>query len=245
MCRELSLPVTLTERSAAPLGGALGAAAGAVAARLQREYGVDLRCHTTVLALEGDEGGRLRRARLSDGDALDVDVAVVALGAHPQHRVAAWRGARGRRPGRDLRRCLAGPSTPTAWSRTTSSSPGTWRAGRTRSTMGSSSRSSTGATPSSRPDRRPQHGLRPVRAPRPQAPARVLVQPVRRKYQVLGLPTVADEVVVMQGSVEERRFVAVYGRERTHGRRGRGGRAQVAGGLRGHDRRPRAVPACP
>ena len=57
VCRELSLPVTLTERSAAPLGGALGAAAGAVAARLQREYGVDLRCHTTVLALEGDEAG--------------------------------------------------------------------------------------------------------------------------------------------------------------------------------------------
>jgi NADPH-dependent 2,4-dienoyl-CoA reductase/sulfur reductase-like enzyme len=34
-----------------------------------------------VLALEGDAAGRLRRARLSDGDILDIDVAVTALGA--------------------------------------------------------------------------------------------------------------------------------------------------------------------
>jgi NADPH-dependent 2,4-dienoyl-CoA reductase/sulfur reductase-like enzyme len=33
------------------------------------------------MALEGDENGRLRRAYLSDGDILDIDVAVVALGA--------------------------------------------------------------------------------------------------------------------------------------------------------------------
>jgi NADPH-dependent 2,4-dienoyl-CoA reductase/sulfur reductase-like enzyme len=34
-----------------------------------------------VEALEGGEDGRLRRARLSDGDTLDVDVAVAALGS--------------------------------------------------------------------------------------------------------------------------------------------------------------------
>jgi NADPH-dependent 2,4-dienoyl-CoA reductase/sulfur reductase-like enzyme len=81
VCRELDLAVTLAERSAAPLGGALGGAAGTVASRLQRRHGVDLRCNTTVMALEGDADGRLRRAHLSDGDVLEVDVAVVALGA--------------------------------------------------------------------------------------------------------------------------------------------------------------------
>jgi NADPH-dependent 2,4-dienoyl-CoA reductase/sulfur reductase-like enzyme len=81
VCRELGLAVTVAERSAAPLAGALGGAAGAVAARRQREHGVDLRCNTTVMSLEGDGDGRLRRAQLSDGDALDVEVAVVALGA--------------------------------------------------------------------------------------------------------------------------------------------------------------------
>lgn len=81
VCRELGLPVTVTERSATPLAGALGQAAGTVAAHLQREHGVDLRCNTTVMALEGDVQGKLRRAKLSDGDELDVEVAVVALGS--------------------------------------------------------------------------------------------------------------------------------------------------------------------
>ncbi len=81
VCRELGLAVTVAERSATPLAGALGAAAGSVMASVQRENGVDLRCNVTVMDLEGDAGGRLRRVRLSDGDTLDVDVAVVALGS--------------------------------------------------------------------------------------------------------------------------------------------------------------------
>jgi 3-phenylpropionate/trans-cinnamate dioxygenase ferredoxin reductase component len=79
VCRELNLPVTLVERSGVPLDNALGAAAGGAAARIQRHHGVDLRTGVTVMAMEGD--GWLRRARLSDGDVLDVDVAVIALGA--------------------------------------------------------------------------------------------------------------------------------------------------------------------
>lgn len=81
VCRELDLPVTVVERGPTPLAGALGQAAGSVAARLQRRCGVDLRCNTTVMELIGDEQGHLRQARLSDGDTLDIDVAVVALGS--------------------------------------------------------------------------------------------------------------------------------------------------------------------
>jgi NADPH-dependent 2,4-dienoyl-CoA reductase/sulfur reductase-like enzyme len=80
VCRELGLPVTVTERGTAPLVGALGGVIGERVARLQRDHGVDLRCQTTVTALEGDAKGRLRRAYLSDGSAVDADVAVVALG---------------------------------------------------------------------------------------------------------------------------------------------------------------------
>ncbi|GHE43741.1 pyridine nucleotide-disulfide oxidoreductase [Streptosporangium violaceochromogenes] len=80
-CRERGLEVTVAERGPAPLVGALGGVVGAVAARLQRDHGVDLRCGVTVTALEGDLAGRLRRAHLSDGAALDVDVAVIGLGA--------------------------------------------------------------------------------------------------------------------------------------------------------------------
>jgi NADPH-dependent 2,4-dienoyl-CoA reductase/sulfur reductase-like enzyme len=79
-CRELGVPVTVIERGPAPLAGALGAVIGGVAAQMQRDHGVDLRCGVQVEALEGDEDGRLRRVRLSDGSTLDVDVAVAALG---------------------------------------------------------------------------------------------------------------------------------------------------------------------
>jgi NADPH-dependent 2,4-dienoyl-CoA reductase/sulfur reductase-like enzyme len=80
-CREQDLAVTVAERGSAPLVGALGGAIGAVATDLHRENGVDLRCGVTVTALEGNGDGRLRRAQLSDGTMIDIDVAVVALGA--------------------------------------------------------------------------------------------------------------------------------------------------------------------
>jgi NADPH-dependent 2,4-dienoyl-CoA reductase/sulfur reductase-like enzyme/ferredoxin len=80
-CRDRDLAVTLVERGAAPLAGALGAVVGAVGSDLQREHGVDLRCGVTVQALEGDGDKRLRRAHLSDGSVVDAEVAVVALGA--------------------------------------------------------------------------------------------------------------------------------------------------------------------
>ncbi|MGY5134607.1 NAD(P)/FAD-dependent oxidoreductase [Streptomyces nigrescens] len=78
-CRERGLAVTVAERGPAPLVGALGGTLGALAAKLQRAHGVDLRCGVTVTALEGD--GRLTGAQFSDGTHIDADVAVVALGA--------------------------------------------------------------------------------------------------------------------------------------------------------------------
>ncbi|MEU1624824.1 FAD-dependent oxidoreductase [Streptomyces sp. NPDC020096] len=80
-CRERDLPVTVAERGAAPLVGALGGVVGEVAATLHREHGVDLRCGVMVTGLEGDPAGRLRRAHLSDGSTVETDVAVVCLGA--------------------------------------------------------------------------------------------------------------------------------------------------------------------
>lgn len=81
VCRELDLPVTVAEAGPAPLAAALGAVVGGIAADLHRENGVDLRCGVRVTALEGDAEGRLRYALLSDGSRLEVDVAVAALGA--------------------------------------------------------------------------------------------------------------------------------------------------------------------
>ncbi|HEY6307791.1 MAG TPA: FAD-dependent oxidoreductase [Candidatus Angelobacter sp.] len=81
VCRELGLEVTVAERAPAPLAGALGNVIGAIAAEMQREAGVDLRTGVSVSALEGDAGGHVRRAHLSDGSTLDVDLVLASLGS--------------------------------------------------------------------------------------------------------------------------------------------------------------------
>jgi NADPH-dependent 2,4-dienoyl-CoA reductase/sulfur reductase-like enzyme/ferredoxin len=79
ICVELGIPVTVAEAGPAPLVGALGGVIGRISAEIMREHGVDLRTNTMVTSLQGEDG-RLRRAQLSDGTTIDVDVAVVALG---------------------------------------------------------------------------------------------------------------------------------------------------------------------
>ncbi|MEV0671959.1 FAD-dependent oxidoreductase [Mycobacterium sp. NPDC050441] len=81
VCRDLGLDVTVAERGPAPLSGALGGVIGEIAAEMQREAGVDLRTGIGVLGFDGDEAGQVRRARLSDGSSLDVDVVVTSLGS--------------------------------------------------------------------------------------------------------------------------------------------------------------------
>ncbi len=81
VCRELGLNVTVAERADSPLIGALGGVIGEIAAEMQRDAGVDLRTGVSVDALEGDAAGHVRRAKLSDGTTLDVDVVVASLGS--------------------------------------------------------------------------------------------------------------------------------------------------------------------
>jgi NADPH-dependent 2,4-dienoyl-CoA reductase/sulfur reductase-like enzyme len=81
VCRELGLNVTVAERGDGPLVGALGGVIGDIAAEMQRDAGVDLRLGISVQSLEGDAKGHVRRAKLSDGTTLDVDVVVASLGS--------------------------------------------------------------------------------------------------------------------------------------------------------------------
>ena len=116
VCRELGLQVTVTERGPAPLSGALGGVIGAIAAEMQRAAGVDLRTGVSVLALEGDAAGHVRRARLSDGEHARRRCGGDVVGVDPQRRVArrvpGWRpgsGGWGVTP-------VAARSTSTGWS---------------------------------------------------------------------------------------------------------------------------------
>ncbi len=80
-CRDLGLDVTVIDRGATPLNGALGGVLGRVAAAIQREHGVDLRCDMTVKALEADKSGKLCAAHLSDGSTLEAELSLIALGS--------------------------------------------------------------------------------------------------------------------------------------------------------------------
>jgi 3-phenylpropionate/trans-cinnamate dioxygenase ferredoxin reductase subunit len=211
VCRELGLAVTLAERGPAPLSGALGASAGTVTFRLQRQHGVDLRCNTTVMALEGDEDRRLRRARLSDGDVLDIDVAAVALGAV---RNVEWlRGAGLAADGRGVV-CDAACRVFDADGMVTDDIFVAGDVARWPHPLfdgqliavehwGNALEQAQTAA----------HNM--VCAPSERRPHKPLPAFWSNQFGVniksVGLPTVAEEVVVTQGSVEEYRFVAAYG----------------------------------
>jgi 3-phenylpropionate/trans-cinnamate dioxygenase ferredoxin reductase component len=81
VCRDLGLEVTLVERGPTPLGGALGSTIGQIMAQRLRDYGVHLCTGTVVTTLEGTRDNHLCGAHFSDGSVLEADVAIIALGA--------------------------------------------------------------------------------------------------------------------------------------------------------------------
>jgi NADPH-dependent 2,4-dienoyl-CoA reductase/sulfur reductase-like enzyme len=80
-CRMRGLSVTVLEALPAPLVRGLGPVLGMVCGELHREHGVDLRLGVGVAAIEGD--GRVERVRLDDGSSIDADVVVVGVGVVP------------------------------------------------------------------------------------------------------------------------------------------------------------------
>lgn len=83
--RGLGVEVAIVEGEEAPLARSLGAEIGELVAQVHANRGVEVRCGVAVAGLEGD--GRVARVRLADGSALAADVVVVGLGARP---ATAW-----------------------------------------------------------------------------------------------------------------------------------------------------------
>lgn len=212
VCRERGLAVTVVERGPGPLAGALGARAAALAAGVQRAHGVDLRCRVTVQALEGDAAGRLRRARLSDGEELEVDVATVALGAI---RNTEWlRGSGVAADGRGVL-CDGHLRVLDADGLVTDDLFAAGDVARWPHPLYDGVHLAV------------DHWGNAVDGARTAAHNLVCAPEERREYRPLpafwsnqfglnlkavGLPSVADHVALTQGSVAERRFVAAYGR---------------------------------
>ena len=86
-CRTRGLEVTVLEALPQPMVRGLGPELGAVLAGIHREHGVDLRTGVTVEAIEDDGNGRVRGVRIGDGSVVPADVVVVGIGVVPD---TAW-----------------------------------------------------------------------------------------------------------------------------------------------------------
>jgi len=212
VCRELDVPVTVAEAGPAPLVAALGGPIGEIAADMHRAAGVDLRCGVMVTGLEG-ENGHLRRARLSDGSTLDVDVAVAALGGV---RNVEWLEGSGLAAGHWGVACDAGCRAFDADGLVTDDvfvagdvarapQPAFgyqllalehWGNAASQAEVAAHNMVSNQAS----------------RWPHLSMPVFWSTQ-FGDEIKSVGVPSIADQVVITQGSVPERRFVAAYGRK--------------------------------
>jgi 3-phenylpropionate/trans-cinnamate dioxygenase ferredoxin reductase subunit len=86
-CRTRGLAVTVLEALPQPMVRGLGPELGAVLAGIHREHGVDLRTNVVVDAIEDDGDGQVRGVHLGDGSIVPADVVVVGIGVVPE---TAW-----------------------------------------------------------------------------------------------------------------------------------------------------------
>ncbi|HZP30061.1 MAG TPA: FAD-dependent oxidoreductase [Acidimicrobiia bacterium] len=82
-CRRRHLDVTVLEALPSPMVRGLGPRLGDALGALHRDHGVDLRVDAGVAGFEADGAGRVARVRLADGSAVDADVVVVGVGVVP------------------------------------------------------------------------------------------------------------------------------------------------------------------
>jgi NADPH-dependent 2,4-dienoyl-CoA reductase/sulfur reductase-like enzyme len=83
-CRKRGLDVTVLEALPQPMVRGVGMELGAVLARLHRDNGVDLRCGVTLESIEGTD--TVDHVRLANGEQVDCDVVLVAVGVAPETR---------------------------------------------------------------------------------------------------------------------------------------------------------------
>jgi NADPH-dependent 2,4-dienoyl-CoA reductase/sulfur reductase-like enzyme len=198
--RERGLQVTLLEALPTPLQRALGDEIGGVCGEIHREHGVDVRLSTGVDGFENDGHGRLRGIRLSDGTVVDAGVAVVGVGVAPN---TAWLEGSGLTIDNGVvcdETCLAAPGVVAAGDIARWPNPLFGELMRVEHWENAQDQGAHAA-------RRLLGQLEPY-APVPW----FWSDQYDRKIQLAGRSSADDEVRVVEGSVAERRFVALYGR---------------------------------
>jgi 3-phenylpropionate/trans-cinnamate dioxygenase ferredoxin reductase component len=80
-CRKLGLDVTVVEMARLPLAHLLGEPVGQSVQRMHEDHGVAMRLGVGVAGIEGAQ--RVERVRLTDGSVLSADIVVVGIGVTP------------------------------------------------------------------------------------------------------------------------------------------------------------------
>lgn len=196
-CTERGSPVTVVEALPVPLERALGEKMGAACAALHTDHGVDLRTGVGVSLLKSD------CVQLEDGTEIDADVVLVAIGVVP---ATEWLDG----SGLEIRDGIVADATLHASDNIVVAGDvarwfdeGLGEEVRIEHWTNASEQGSAAA--------------RSLLAGKPDAKPYIPVpyfwsDQYDVKIQMLGHPSPDDEVVVVDGSIAERRFVALYGR---------------------------------
>jgi 3-phenylpropionate/trans-cinnamate dioxygenase ferredoxin reductase subunit len=201
-CRQLGLDVTLIEALPVPVERGLGPQLGMVVADLHREHGVDVRLGVGVVKIEGDE--RVERVVLTDGGTIEVDFVVVGIGVVPN---TAWLEGSGLTIDNGVvcdSTCLAAPGVVAA------GDVARW----TNERFGEVMRIEhwdNAVEMGAYAGRRLLAGDEPIE---PFTPVPWFwSDQYDKKLQLAGRSSAGDDVAIVAGSLEERKFVAFYGRD--------------------------------
>ncbi|WP_406283392.1 NAD(P)/FAD-dependent oxidoreductase [Streptomyces sp. NBC_00209] len=195
--RTLGLDVTIVAPATTLLGDQVGDVVGGLLTQLHTEQGVRMRLGVAVDHLTGEDG-QVTGVQLSSGEVLPASVVVIAVGAHP---ATGWLTGSGLTLGDGIEcdaHCRA--------------APGTWAVGDVASwydvRLGRRLRleNRTNAT-----EQAQTVAANILGATRPYTPVPYFwTDQYAAKIQVHGLPSPLDDVTVVEGDVEERRFAALY-----------------------------------
>ncbi len=204
-CRQRGLAVTLIEPLPAPLGRALPAPIGEAIAALHRSHGVDVRLGTGARQVITDAAGHAAGVVLDDGSTVAAPVVVVGIGVSPNTEWLAGSGLALEDGVVCDESCLAAPGIVAA------GDVARWFSRR----YGASLRIEHWDHAADQAEYAAQRLLA-WSTGDPMDP----YDPVPwfwsdqydRKIQFAGRATAGDEVLVVEGSLEEQRFVALFGR---------------------------------
>ena len=197
--RGRGLEVTVVEALPTPLSRVLGDEMGRVCAEVHRDHGIDLRTSVGVDRIAGDS--RVERVVLSDGTIVDADVVVVGIGVIPN---TEWLQGSGLQVGDGVicdASCLAAERV------TAAGDVARWP----NQLFGESMRVEHWDNAAAQGAHAARRLLDAEVGPFTPVPWFWSDQ-YDRKIQLAGRVRPDDEVRVVNGSVDERRFAAVYGR---------------------------------